>query len=138
MSMPKRRIERVKVAVCPDEGCDQCLRAPYGSNVARHGQYLYRCPTISDTLLVFCRSKCAREFVHREEAQHDYSDWPREPANGRLLCAPDRPMPKGAPGSWAHTGTETVASEGDFSTGQEYDKCRCKDCGHEWWHEVPQ
>lgn len=66
------------------------------------------------------------------------ADWPRDPANGRLLCAPGRPMPKGAAGRWAHTNVETVSSTGDFSTGQEWDRCRCKDCGEEWEHEVPQ
>jgi hypothetical protein len=68
----------------------------------------------------------------------DKDTWPRDPASGRLWCSPEHPMPKGAPGGWAHTGYEIVRSEGDFHTGQEYDCCRCRDCGEEWWHEVPQ
>lgn len=73
-----------------------------------------------------------------ETVAFDAATWPRDPANGRFLCAPGKPMPKSAPGQWAHTGYETVGSDGDFSTGQEYDRCRCKDCGFEWWHEVAQ
>jgi hypothetical protein len=65
-------------------------------------------------------------------------DWPRDPANNRLLCTPDQPMPKGANGLWSHTNIETVGDDSDFSTGQEFDRRRCKDCGVEWWEEVPQ
>jgi hypothetical protein len=65
-------------------------------------------------------------------------DWPRDPANNRFLCAPEHPMPKGAAGMWAHTNIETVGDESDFSTGQEFDRRRCKDCGVEWSEEVPQ
>lgn len=68
----------------------------------------------------------------------DLTDWPIDPANGYYLCAPDRPMPKGATGRWAHTRVGTVSSWGDFSLGTEYDKRRCKDCGVEWEEEVPQ
>lgn len=65
-------------------------------------------------------------------------DWPRDPANGRLLCSPERPMPKGARGGWAHTNVETISSDADFSLGIEYDKKRCRNCGIEWTEEVPQ
>jgi hypothetical protein len=66
------------------------------------------------------------------------SDWPRDPANGYLLCSPGRPMPKGANGRWAHTNVETVSSDSDFSLGTEYDRKRCADCGKTWQEEVPQ
>lgn len=73
-----------------------------------------------------------------DENVFDVITWPRDPANGRLLCAPGKPMPKGAPGQWAHTRVETVGTESDFQYGTEYDRCRCKDCETEWEHEVPQ
>lgn len=64
-------------------------------------------------------------------------DWPEHSA-GVYLCSPAKPMPQGADGRWAHTNVQTIGDDGDFSTGQEYDRKRCKDCGHEWWQEVPQ
>jgi hypothetical protein len=66
------------------------------------------------------------------------TDWPRDPANGYLLCSPAKPMPKGASGRWAHTRIETVKSDSDFHYGTEWDTKRCKDCGVEWEQEVPQ
>jgi hypothetical protein len=65
-------------------------------------------------------------------------NWPREPKSNRLLCAQDHPMPENAPGFLAHTNIETVGSDSCFDLGQEYDRCRCKDCGLEWWCEVAQ
>lgn len=68
----------------------------------------------------------------------DLNDWPRDPANGYYVCAPDRPMPKDAPGRWAHTNIRTVGGDSDFHLGLEYDRRRCQDCGVEWEEEVPQ
>lgn len=75
-----------------------------------------------------------------EQNTFDAAMWPRDPANGYLLCSPEKPMPAGAEtkGCWAHTRVETVSSESDFQYGTEWDRCRCKDCGMEWEHEVPQ
>lgn len=68
----------------------------------------------------------------------DLTNWPRDPANGYLLCSPEKPMPARAKGQWAHTRVETVGSDSDFQYGTEYDRCRCKDCGIEWEQEVAQ
>jgi hypothetical protein len=73
-----------------------------------------------------------------ETVTFDPTTWPRDPANGRLLCSPDKPMPRGAPGRWAHTNIESMGDHGDFSLGTEYDDYRCKDCGTSWSEEVPQ
>jgi hypothetical protein len=40
----------------------------------------------------------------------ELDNWPLDPANGRLLCAPERPMPKDAKGRWAHTNSQIVGS----------------------------
>ena len=61
-----------------------------------------------------------------------YTDWPRDPTNGRLMCTPAKPMPEGAPGQWAHTNISCVLDEGD------YEKRRCDDCGVSWWEEIAQ
>ena len=65
----------------------------------------------------------------------DSTTWPKDPANGRLLCSPEHPMPKGAEGRWSHT---NVHEEGDGC----FDGCcadyRCRDCGHTWRQELPQ
>lgn len=61
------------------------------------------------------------------------ADWPRDPANGRYLCSPEKPMPKDAPGQWAHTGTTWVKESYDCCS----DKYRCTDCGEEWWSTCP-
>jgi len=63
-----------------------------------------------------------------------YENWPRDPANGRYLCAPEHPMPNGAPGQWSHT---NVVSDGECADGC-CDFYKCKDCGHRWRVEVPQ
>lgn len=68
----------------------------------------------------------------------DLTNWPRDKANGRLLCTPEQPRPKGAPGAWSHTSVESIGDESDFSTGTEYDHYRCRDCGTTWVQEVPQ
>ncbi len=60
--------------------------------------------------------------------------WPRDPANGRYLCAPAHPMPKGAQGQWAHTSTY---DRGECSEGC-CDYRGCRDCGHTWKEEVAQ
>lgn len=61
----------------------------------------------------------------------DFTNWPRDPANGRLLCSPTHPMPKGAAGLWSHT---SVVSDGTCSDGC-CDDYKCNDCGHEWRSE---
>jgi hypothetical protein len=75
-----------------------------------------------------------------DSALDRWLNWPRDPANGRLLCAPAHPMPKDAPkGSrWSHTNIETVGSDSEFHLGQEFDRRRCKDCSVTWTEEVPQ
>ena len=54
------------------------------------------------------------------------------PANGRLVCSPEHPMPQGAAGRWEHTNVEDA--------GECLDGCcdyyRCKDCGHTWRQKV--
>lgn len=60
--------------------------------------------------------------------------WPRDPAaSHRYLCSPDHPMPKGAPGQWAHTNLKSDGSDSDY-----YDGYICKDCGHWFRCEVPE
>lgn len=59
-------------------------------------------------------------------------DWPRDPANGRFLCSPERPMPKDATGMWSHTGT-TCTGYGDYA-----DYYKCNDCGQTWSEELPE
>jgi hypothetical protein len=61
-------------------------------------------------------------------------EWPRDPANGRYLCAPAHPMPKGAPGHWSHT---NPVDDGGCSEGC-CDDYKCKDCGHAWRVEAAQ
>jgi len=63
-----------------------------------------------------------------------FSDWPRDPANGRFLCAPEKPMPRNAPGQWAHTNPKWLRDNYDSTV----DYYRCQDCGHEWGSEVAQ
>lgn len=62
----------------------------------------------------------------------DISEWPKDPANGRLLCSTEHPMPKGAPGNWAHTNV-TCTYSGDY-----YDRYECRDCGARWSVELPE
>lgn len=62
------------------------------------------------------------------------ADWPRDPANGRLLCAPAHPMPKKALGQWAHTNVEP---NGECSDGC-CDYYVCRDCGLRYCVEVAQ
>lgn len=63
-----------------------------------------------------------------------FADWPRDPANGRYLCAPGRPMPKNAPGQWSHTGAKWLRDNFDSTV----DYYRCTDCGCQWESEVAQ
>lgn len=57
-----------------------------------------------------------------------------EANTGRQICSPEHPMPKDAPGRWAHTNVREV---GECSQGCCADY-RCDDCGHEWREELPQ
>jgi len=68
----------------------------------------------------------------------DLRGWPRDPANGRLLCSPAKPMPKGAPGQWSHTSVISTGSSYYYDTGQEVDRYHCRDCGESWREEVAQ
>ncbi len=62
-----------------------------------------------------------------EELKPLTADWPRDPANGYLLCSPERPRPKDAHGQWAHT---NVSKEESYNGA--HDHCTCKDCGATW------
>ena len=62
----------------------------------------------------------------------------RDPANGRPLCSPEHPMPKGADGYWSHTNVEEVGDQVDGYPGGDLQRMRCKDCGVEWTTELPQ
>jgi hypothetical protein len=64
----------------------------------------------------------------------ELADWPRDPANGRLLCAPGKPMPVGAPGQWAHMSVCSNGADDD----PYYDHRACLDCGMTWLEEVPE
>jgi hypothetical protein len=66
------------------------------------------------------------------DADNGTVNWPRDPANGRWLCTPERPMPQGAAGQWAHTGTHCTYS-GDY-----HDSYECRDCGARWSQELPE
>jgi hypothetical protein len=55
-------------------------------------------------------------------------DWPVDPADGRLICTPERPMPKNAKGQWSHPAAELVGDCGDGCC----DDFRCPACGAEW------
>jgi hypothetical protein len=68
----------------------------------------------------------------------DFTDWPREVYSGRLLCTPERPMPKGAPGQWAHNGTREVGEQENGYPGGDIIRCECRNCGHTWREELPQ
>lgn len=64
------------------------------------------------------------------------ADWPRH--NGRLLCAPAHPMPKGALGFWCHTAAREVGDQENGWPGGDIVTMRCSDCGAEWKMELPQ
>lgn len=55
-------------------------------------------------------------------------------SNGRYVCTPEKPMPKDAPGRWAHTGAVSTGSSWD-DLGEYY---KCRDCGHTWEEELAQ
>ncbi|HEY9200732.1 MAG TPA: hypothetical protein VIQ81_03960 [Gammaproteobacteria bacterium] len=62
--------------------------------------------------------------------------WPKD--GTRYLCNSVHPMPKGAPGQWAHADAEIIDEDyGGLSGGGDYDRCRCKNCGVEWWSQLP-
>lgn len=56
------------------------------------------------------------------------ADWPRDPINGRLLCAPEHPKPYRAAGQWSHTRTYTAGECGEGCC----DDYACRDCDAEW------
>lgn len=58
-------------------------------------------------------------------------DWPRDPANGRLLCSPERQKPENAAGLWAHTNVRVVGGCSDGCC----DDFQCRDCGEKWRSE---
>lgn len=61
---------------------------------------------------------------------------PRDPANGRLLCSPEKPMPTPPPANtvWSHTNVVAVGDDSD----EGFQRRRCVDCGKEWKEELPQ
>lgn len=63
---------------------------------------------------------------------------PKDPANGRYLCSPEHPMPKGAPGRWSHANASETDDERDFGGGEYCVRMACCDCGQTWWRELPQ
>ncbi len=66
------------------------------------------------------------------------SEHPRDPANGRYLCSPEHPMPKGALGRWSHTNVSEVGEQEDGYPGGDWQKYECADCGYTWKAELPQ
>lgn len=54
--------------------------------------------------------------------------FPIDPANGRPICTPAKPMPKGDTRQWAHEG---AAITGGCSEGC-CDYFECRDCGARW------
>lgn len=56
------------------------------------------------------------------------ANWDKDPENGRWLCTPEKPMPKGAKGLWSHTGITCIGSnyEGNI------DYYVCVDCDAQW------
>ena len=66
------------------------------------------------------------------------TDWPRDPANERLLCTPEHPMPKGAEGRWTHSNVHEVGEQVDGWPAGASVRMKCDDCGHTWWMELPQ
>ena len=56
----------------------------------------------------------------------------------RQLCSPEHPMPKGATGRWEHTNVVEVGEQSDGYPGDDLQRYRCNDCGHEWRAELPQ
>lgn len=93
--------------------------------------------TLTTTAYVACVASTKGNEVTAQE-NVNFAVWPRDAANGRLLCAPEHPMPKGAPGQWAHTNVVGTGGSSDFHLGQEFDDRRCKDCGASWSEEVAQ
>ena len=68
--------------------------------------------------------------------QQLYAEWPRD-EHGRLICAPDHPMPpvSAQPSiglRWAHV---NAYEDGDSDDVAYY---RCKDCAAAWSAELPQ
>ena len=53
--------------------------------------------------------------------------------NGRFVCTPENPMPKGASGRWEHTNAHEIDCGSDY-----YARYKCDDCGHEWTEELPE
>ena len=64
----------------------------------------------------------------------DASTWPRDPANGYLLCTFDRPRPKDRPADerWAHE-TATCTHAGEYR-----DSFQCLACDARWSEELPE
>lgn len=74
-----------------------------------------------------------------EKVQVTPSVWEwRNPNNGRLVCSPEHPMPKGATGRWEHTNVIEIGEQEPGSPSGDIQKYRCTDCGHEWREELPQ
>jgi len=54
--------------------------------------------------------------------------------NDRQICSPEKPMPVGASGRWAHTNVKETGTSSDDT----YAYYKCSDCGHEWVAELPE
>lgn len=50
-----------------------------------------------------------------------------EAQSNRQICSPEHPMPKGAPGRWAHTNVEEVGEQMNGWPGGDIQGYRCKD-----------
>lgn len=68
-----------------------------------------------------------------EDSCQPRDEWPCDPQSGRLLCTPERPMPKGATGRWMHTNVKSVDSSSDYTQTR-----KCSDCEHSWDEELPE
>jgi hypothetical protein len=60
------------------------------------------------------------------------------PLNGRYVCTPELPMPKGAKGRWEHTNVEEVGDQENGWPSGDYQYYHCRDCGYTWGEELPQ
>jgi hypothetical protein len=69
--------------------------------------------------------------------QKQENNWPKT-KNGRNLCSPAHPMPRGASGLWEHTNTEEVGDQTNGYPGGDIITIRCNDCGEKWKVELPQ
>jgi hypothetical protein len=67
-------------------------------------------------------------------------DHPTHGETDIYVCSPERPMPAERPAGsrWAHTNVEEVGEQEDGWPGGDWQRYRCRDCGHTWGAELPQ